>query len=127
MNDKSIVLRLCLICLPGDTNEHLLTLTGSVYQLTVRLFINEVAVNGSNGILLDGYVRAKINCRDQTVTVQSISNIPEESICSTGSCLGKFEFNRLYNSHTVRYYRTRVLPDISTRICGYTRNMVSID
>jgi len=86
--EKSIVLRLCMICLSGDTNEYLLTLTGSVYRLTVRLFINEVAVNASNGIFLEGNVQATIDCSDRTVTVQSISNIPDESTCSNGSCLG---------------------------------------
>lgn len=77
-----------MICLEGDTNEHLLTLTGSAFILTIRLFVNEIAVNASNEILLYGNVQAKINCRDRTVTVKYISNIRDHSPCSNTSCLG---------------------------------------
>ncbi len=79
---KPIVLWLCLICRADDTNQHSLTVTGSVYGLTIRLFINEIAANASNGILLDGNVQVKINCENRTIT------IPDDSPCSNTSCLG---------------------------------------
>ena len=88
MTTKPIVLWLCLICLTNDTNDYLLTVTGSVYGLTIRLFINEIAVNAGNGVLLDGNVQVKINCENQTAIIESSSGIPDDSPCSNTSCLG---------------------------------------
>ena len=88
VSGKTVALRLCMICLPGDTNEHSLLVTGGVDRLYIRLFINKILVNASNGIILDGSKRARINCNTQTVTIESNGVISDESSCSNGSCLG---------------------------------------
>ncbi|CAF0808871.1 unnamed protein product [Adineta ricciae] len=85
---KTIALRLGMICLSDDMNEHSLTITGSVNKLSIRLFINEIWVNGSNGIILNGNKRARINCRNQSVVVESNGAVPDESPCSSAPCLG---------------------------------------
>jgi hypothetical protein len=86
---KTVALRLCMICTPGDTNEHTLILTGGVNKLNVRLFVNQISINGSNGVILDGNTRARINCNTQTVVVESNGVVPDESPCSNGPCLGQ--------------------------------------
>ena len=74
-------------CLPGDTGEHLVTVTGGVFDLIVRLFVNSVNVNATNGVLLDAHSRARINCATRTATVEYLSAVPDESPCLEG-CLG---------------------------------------
>jgi hypothetical protein len=77
-----------MVCLSGDTSEHSLIVTGSLHNLNIRLFVNEIAINASNGITLDGNKRARINCRNRSVTVESNGAVLDESTCSNGSCLG---------------------------------------
>jgi len=77
-----------MICLPGDTNEHSLIVTGGVDKLNVRLFINKILVNASNGFILNGNKRARINCNTQTALVETNDVVPDESPCSNGSYLG---------------------------------------
>ncbi|CAF0851874.1 unnamed protein product [Adineta ricciae] len=86
--EKTIALRLGMICLPNDKNEHSLTITGSVDKLSIRLFINEIWINGSNGIILNGNKRTRINCKNQSVVVESNGAVPDESPCSSAPCLG---------------------------------------
>ncbi|CAF4393637.1 unnamed protein product, partial [Adineta steineri] len=88
VSPKTIALRLCMICLFDDTNEYSLTVTGSVYNLNIQLFINEIAVNAANGFKLDGNKRARINCQSRTAIIENNGNLPDESPCTTGSCLG---------------------------------------
>jgi hypothetical protein len=86
-----------MICVPGDTSEHSLIVTGGVYKLIIRLFINKILVNTTNGIIIDGNKRARINCGNQNVIVESNGNVPDESTCSSGSCLGTFIYRKLIN------------------------------
>ncbi|CAF1508175.1 unnamed protein product, partial [Adineta steineri] len=88
VSPKTIALRLCMICLFDDTNEYSLTVTGSVYNLNIQLFINEIAVSATNGFKLDGNKRARINCQSRTAIIENNGNLPDESPCTTGSCLG---------------------------------------
>ncbi|CAF0845677.1 unnamed protein product [Adineta steineri] len=88
VSPKIIALRLCMICLFDDTNEYSLTVTGSVYNLNIQLFINEIAVNATNGFKIDGNKRARINCQSRTAIIENNGNLPDESPCTTGSCLG---------------------------------------
>jgi hypothetical protein len=77
-----------MICMPGDTSEYSITITGTVTKLFIRLFVNQLQVNHKDAYSVFDYTRAKINCGNQKITQQRISDVPDESTCSRGSCLG---------------------------------------
>ncbi|CAF3557688.1 unnamed protein product [Rotaria sp. Silwood1] len=85
---KRVTLRLCVKCLPGDTNDHFVTIQGAPFGLTVRLSVNVV----ENGVSTDltGHKQAHISCATQKViNVSTINNdISFDIPCTNGSRLG---------------------------------------
>ncbi|CAF4873914.1 unnamed protein product, partial [Rotaria sp. Silwood1] len=84
---KRVTLRLCVKCLPGDTNDHFVTIQGAPFGLTVRLSVNVV----ENGVSTDltGHKQAHISCATQKViNVSTINNdISFDIPCTNGSRL----------------------------------------